>query len=32
MPVIAGTDRADAIQKIQQLVAKMTLPNLGMLK
>lgn len=32
MPVIAGTDRADTIQKIEQLVAKMTLPNLGSLK
>jgi hypothetical protein len=32
MPVVAGTDRADTIQKIEQLVAKMTLPNLGSLK
>lgn len=32
MPVIAGTDRADTLQKIDQLVAKMTLPNLGSLK
>jgi len=32
MPVIAWTDRADTIQKIEQLVAKMTLPNLGSLK
>lgn len=32
MPVIAWTDRADTLQKIDQLVAKMTLPNLGSLK
>lgn len=32
MPVIAWTDRADTIQKIEQLVSKMTLPNLGSLK
>ncbi len=32
MPVIAGTDRADTIQKVDQLVSKMTLPNLWSLK
>ena len=32
MPVISWTDRADTLQKIDQLVAKMTLPNLGSLK
>ena len=32
MPVIAWTDRADTLQKIWQIVAKMTLPNLWSLK
>lgn len=32
MPVISGTDRADTLQKIEQIVAKMTLPNIGSLK